>query len=39
MLRVLPPTNQTYPATNQFVAGCEKFLQKVEIGSIFCNKL
>ena len=39
MLRVLPPTNQTCLATNQFVAGCEMFLQKVESSSIFCNKI
>ena len=26
-------------ATNQAVAGCEKFLQKVESSSTFCNKM
>lgn len=39
MLRVLPPSNQICLATNQFVAGCEKFLQKVESSSIFYNKI
>ena len=29
MLRVLPPTNQTCPATNEVVAGWEKLLQKL----------
>ena len=39
MLRVLPPTNQTCPATNEVVAGWEKLLQKVETTSTFCSKL
>ena len=30
---------QTCLATNQVVAGCEKFLQKVESSSTFCNKM
>ena len=30
---------QTCFATNQVVAGCEKFLQKVESSSNFCNKI
>ena len=37
MLRVLPPTNQTCPTTNLVVAGCEKFLQKVESSSSFAS--
>lgn len=39
MLRVLPPTNQTCPATNEVVAGWEKLSQKVETTSTFCSKL
>ena len=38
MLRVLPPTNQTCLATNQFIVGCEKFLQNVEGGSTFLEQ-
>ena len=30
---------QNYFATNQFVAGYKKLLQKVEISPTFCNKL
>ena len=32
-------TNQTCLATIQVVVGCEKFLQKVESGSTFWNKI
>ena len=39
MLRVLPPTNQTCPATNEVVAGWEKLLQKVETTSFLCSNL
>ena len=38
MMRVLPPTSQTCLATNQVVASCETFLQKVESSSTFCIK-
>ena len=38
-MRVLPSTNQTCPATNQVVAGCETLLQTVESSSTFCNKI
>ena len=39
MMRDLPSTNQTCPATNQVVAGCETLLQTVESSSAFCNKI
>ena len=39
MLRIIPPTSQTCLATNQVVASCEKFLQKVESSSSFASKL
>ena len=39
MLRVLPPKSQTCLATNQVVASCETFLQKVESSSSFASKL
>ena len=35
MLHVLPPTNQACLETNLVVAGCEKFLQKVESSSVY----
>ena len=38
MLRVLPPTNQTFLATNQVVVNSEKFLQKFKSSSAICNK-
>ena len=37
MLRISPPTSQTCLATNQVVASCEKFLQKVESSSSFAS--
>ena len=37
-MRVLPPTNQTYLATNQLAAGCKKLLQKVESKFTFVTK-
>ena len=39
MLRMLPPTNQACPGTNEEVAGWEKLSQKVETTSTFCSKL
>ena len=37
MLPMLPPKNQTCLATNEFVSSCEKFWQKVDSSSLFCN--
>ena len=40
MLRVLPPTLKPVSlATNQDVPGCATFLEKVESGSTFLNKM
>ena len=37
LLRVLPPNNRTCLATNEVISSSEKFWQKVDSSSLFCN--
>ena len=39
LLRVLPPNNRTCLATNEVISSSEKFWQKVDSSSLFCNNV
>ena len=39
LLRVLPPNNRTFLATNEVISSSETFWQKVDSSSLFCNSV